>query len=173
MESFIVGRGEGCRGVCRVRVGITRTILAGVLLSFINAISLPNQVYSGEGLDGALRIFHRNLLLTRTDLATQQAIGKNVRSFAGSVFRIASIPSEGYAPVDQFILTISEQAVQENWKSLSIDVWVGGKKSPVGYYFRYEALDSTGSRVPGGAFLAADADLAKMYLDALLGFSRR
>jgi hypothetical protein len=173
MESSIVGRGEDCRGVGSVRIGIVRIILAGFLLGLIGAMSLPNQVSSGERLGGELKIFHMNLGLTQTDLAAQQAIGKRVRSFAASAFQTTPTPSKEYTPVDQFILTVSEQAVRENWKSLSVDVWVGGKTSPIGYYFRYEALDSTGSRVDGGAFLAASADLAKVYLDALLSHSSR
>jgi len=173
MESSIVGRGEGCREVRPMWIGLVRVFLASLLLGLVGAISLPNQASSSQGLGGDLKIFHMNLGLTQPDLTAQQAIENGVKSFAASSFLTIPTSSEERTPVDQFILTVSDQAVRENWKSLSVDVWVGGKTSPLGYYFRYEALDLNGSHIHGGAFLAASADLAKMYMEALLNLSRR
>lgn len=173
MESSIVGRGEDCREVRPMWIGIVRIFLASLLLGLVGAIGLPNQASSSQGLGGDLKIFHMNLGLTQTDLTAQQAIENRVKSFAAASFLTTPTSSEKHTPVDLFILTVSDQAVRENWKSLNVDVWVGGKTSPIGYYFRYEALDSADSHIHGGAFLAASADLAKVYLDTLLSLSSR
>ena len=137
----------------------------------MTAGAFPKQVNSTEDLSGGLRVIHQSLRLTKSDLTSQRAISQNVMSLASDGFRDGSIISGETTPLDQFIRTVSEQAVRENWKSLHVDVWIGGKVSPIGYYFRYEALDSTGSSIRGEAFLAASADLARAYLDAYLRLS--
>jgi len=148
------------------------SILIGVILSLVAAMFISKQVFSAMESGHELKVIHKTIHLTHNDLTRGVVLDHQVKSLAASQFHISSAAIDNELVVRQFIATVSQQAIHEGWNSLLIDVWVGGETSPAGYFFRYKATDSTGSKIQGGAFVVTDLPLINSHLSGA-GFANR
>jgi len=152
--------------------GVRASILIGVLLGMAIAAILPSRVFSGQIADGDLRVFYDSVRLGQDALTSGEILSRRVKSFAYSAFNGHVSSASDETQLDQFLATVRGQAIHEHWTSLVVDVWVGGKSSPAGYFFRYEGTDSRGAPVHGGAFITTDRAFVKANLDEHRALSR-
>ena len=131
----------------------TRILTLAVVGGLAGAL-VPTMALSGDGVDRGVRIFHRTVGLTQTDLHDQDAVGAALDQFAASVYGPGGLRASPRIPVSQFAGSVGTQARREAWTSLVLDVWMGGEKSPAGYYIRYRGRTASGSLVSGESFLA-------------------
>ncbi len=127
-------------------------VLVGCLI-----VVLSGAAFSRTTATPDLRVFHAAFILPHDAISAHEGIEKNVGQFLTSTFGSAS--GEGQTPLPQVLSTLSEQARSDGWTSLRLDVWVGGRKAPIGYYLQYEGKGPTGAVVRGGAFAMSPRDL--------------
>lgn len=142
--------------------GARFSILVGVLLTTTAAAMVPSRVFSGQT---SLNVFHQSVRLDRNALRSGEILTRRVKSFGYLVFNGRVSRTSDDTRLNQFLATVKNQAIHENWRSLVIDIWVGGKDSPAGYFFRYEGIDSHGVPVQGGAFITTDTAFVKTHLN--------
>ena len=147
-----------------------------LILATIGGIAgslMPGMAFSPDGPDRDVRVFHRTIGLTQNDLRDPDSVGAAVRQFAGSLYGLGAASSSPSIPLSQFTGTVGEQARRGKWMSLVLDVWVGGDRSPAGYYFRYQGRSAVGDQVRGEAFLTSPDGPAKARLTQRTGPARR
>jgi hypothetical protein len=106
-----------------------------------------------------LRIAHQSF--SATDVDVQETVGHEIDSLDKVAFAGHLSPGDDRTALNEFISTIAQQARAEKWQSFAIEVWVGGRSAPAGYYVRYSATEPGGVPVEGGGLIATDKSAAK------------
>jgi len=137
----------------RVVATFMLTISLGLCVTQPKASSYPLATHG-------LRIFHQAFNV-ETDAGAEASFTSAVASLDEKAFRGRLSALDDRTALNQFIATVATQAVSEHWRLLRVDMWVGGKMSPTGYYVRYTAIDLSGKSIYGGALIATDKAAAR------------
>ena len=135
----------------------TLITLALCLVLFFG-VSQP-QAHSHDFTTNGLRVFHQSL--SPDDDQAQQDLSAALKTVDVKYFQ-GHVPKDtDSTALDEFVATLASQAKSERWRSLAVDIWVGGKVAPVGYLIRYDAVDVRGHAVQGGALIAVDKNAVR------------
>ena len=131
-------------------------------LTFILAMT-PTSALDRHG-DRSLQVFHKSFALRDGDVDAV-TLSQDVREFGSAAFGGHSSLSNEETQLNEFLATVSYQITTERWKSITVDVWVGGEGAPAGYYFRYKSVDANGKPLAGEAFIATDHAFVRANLE--------
>jgi hypothetical protein len=132
-------------------------ILGISILTLVLFLGGTFQSSAGPSLHG-LRVAHHTFNLTDTDVA--ETIEQGIASLDKNTFADRLSSDDDRTGLNEFVATLALEAQSEKWHSLTVDVWVGGKDAPAGYYVRYSAVDVHGTSIDGAGAIATDKKAA-------------
>ena len=134
------------------------------ILTFVTAIVtlfLAATVFSfGRSSMHGLKVAHQAFDLNGSNV--QPAIDRAIESLDSTTFKGHLSAADDRIALNEFISTIASQAQNEKWNTFAVEVWVGGKTTPAGYYVRYSATGPNGLPIEGGGLIATDKAAAKL-----------